>query len=142
MLKSIIFRDIDNLAKHINTLYESIFKKYGLHRGQFSFITRIVENHSISLKDLASSLRVDKTTVTKAIQKLENIGYVKKIQDNSDNRLFHLIATDNGIHLYKNIIKEKNHILEKVLQNFSDSEIVEFSVLINRMNNCLTRYYR
>lgn len=137
MLKSTLFRDINNLSKHINSLYESIFRRYGLHRGQFAFITMIVENKSISLKDLALSLRVDKTTVTKAVQKLEIVGYITKIQDDYDNRLFHLIATEKGLDLYKDIIREKNQILEKTLKNFSKQDIEQLTTLINKLNNAI-----
>jgi hypothetical protein len=40
LLQSSIFREIDNLSRHVNGIYEKIFKKYGLQRGQFVFITR------------------------------------------------------------------------------------------------------
>lgn len=139
MLHSTIFRDIDDLSKHINNVYESIFKRYGLHRGQFAFITRIVENEQISLKKLAQNLRLDKTTVTRAIQKLETAGYITKIQDNNDYRLFHLSATKSGIDLYQNIITEKNQIIDKILENFPVEQLNQLSLIVKDMNAQLAK---
>ncbi len=139
MLHSTIFRDIDDLSKHINNVYESIFKRYGLHRGQFAFITRIVENEQISLKKLAQNLRLDKTTVTRAIQKLETAGYITKIQDNNDYRLFHLCATKSGIDLYHNIITEKNQIIDKILENFPVEQLEQLSLIVKDMNTRLAK---
>lgn len=139
MLHSTIFRDIDDLSKHINNVYESIFKRYGLHRGQFAFITRIVENEQISLKKLAQNLRLDKTTVTRAIQKLETAGYITKIQDKNDYRLFHLSATKNGIDLYHNIITEKNQIIDRILENFPVEQLEQLSLVVKDMNTRLAK---
>lgn len=138
MLHNNIFRDIDDLSKHINNIYESIFKKYGLHRGQFAFITRIVENEQISLRELAENLRLDKTSVTRAVQKLESAGYVIKTQDIDDSRLFHLTITPKGLLLYQNIIEEKNRIIDKILDAFSPVEIKLLTDLIQRLNTGLS----
>ena len=139
MLHSTIFRDIDDLSKHINNIYESIFKRYGLHRGQFAFISRIVENEQISFKKLAQNLRLDKTTVTRAIQKLETAGYITKIQDNNDYRLFHLSATKSGIDLYHNIIAEKNQIIDRILENFPVEQLEQLSLIVKDMNTQLAK---
>ena len=139
MLHSTIFRDIDDLSKHINNIYESIFRRYGLHRGQFAFITRIVENEQISFKKLAQNLRLDKTTVTRAIQKLETAGYITKIQDNNDYRLFHLSATKSGIDLYHNIIAEKNQIIDRILENFPVEQLEQLSLIVKDMNTQLAK---
>ncbi len=139
MLHSTIFRDIDDLSKHINNIYESIFRRYGLHRGQFAFITRIVENEQISFKKLAQNLRLDKTTVTRAIQKLETAGYITKIQDNNDYRLFHLSATKSGIDLYHNIIAEKNQIIDRILENFPVEQLEQLSLIVKDMNAQLAK---
>ena len=137
MLQSTIFRDLDNLSKHINKIYETIFKKYGLQRGQFVFITRIVENECISLKELAAQIRVDKTTVTKAIQKLDSAGYIIKIIDKLDNRIIHLMPTEKAFTTYTEIITEKNKILQSVFANFTSLETDSFITMLNSLNNCL-----
>lgn len=140
MLQSTVFREIDNLARHINNIYESIFKKYGLHRGQFVFISRIVENKSINLKELAKTIRVDKTTVTKAIQKLEDSGYINKKVDQTDNRIIHLIATELGVSLYQNIIADKNALLGDIMDKFSIEEITEYIAMTRKLNNQLDSF--
>lgn len=137
MLQSTIFREIDNLARHINYTYENIFKEYRLHRGQFVFISRIVENKSINLKELAKSVRVDKTTVTKAIQKLEEAGYINKQIDHIDNRIIHLTPTDKCIDIYESIIKEKNDIINNIISKFSTKDITSYIEMTRHLNEYL-----
>ena len=107
LLQSSIFREIDNLSRHINGIYEKYSKIWLCSVGNFVFITRIVENQNINLKQLARNVRVDETTVTKAIQKLEDSGYIIKQTDHIDNRVIHLFPTEKSIHIYNCIIQEK-----------------------------------
>ena len=76
-----ILRDIDTLTREIHALYELKFKNYDLHRGQFLFLTRVYENPGITLGNLSYELKMDKTTITRAIQKLIDYGYVYKEQN-------------------------------------------------------------
>lgn len=139
LLQSSIFREIDNLSRHINGIYEKIFKKYGLQRGQFVFITRIVENQNINLKQLARNVRVDKTTVTKAIQKLEDSGYIIKQTDHIDNRVIHLFPTEKSIHIYNCIIQEKNQILGNLINKFTPEEFEFYIKMTISMNTHLDK---
>lgn len=139
LLQSSIFREIDNLSRHINGIYEKIFKKYGLQRGQFVFITRIVENQNINLKQLARNVRVDKTTVTKAIQKLEDSGYIIKQTDHIDNRVIHLFPTEKCIHIYNCIIQEKNQILSNLINKFTPEEFEFYIKMTISMNTHLDK---
>jgi DNA-binding MarR family transcriptional regulator len=139
LLQSSIFREIDNLSRHVNGIYEKIFKKYGLQRGQFVFITRIVENENINLKQLAKNVRVDKTTVTKAIQKLEDSGYIVKQIDQVDNRIIHLLPTEKCIKIYNCIIQEKNQILGNVINKFTPEEFEFYINMTINMNSFLDK---
>ncbi|MBX9866333.1 MAG: MarR family transcriptional regulator [Burkholderiales bacterium] len=139
MLQSNIFREIDNLSKHINIIYEKIFKKYGLQRGQFAFITRIVENKNINLKQLAQNIRVDKATVTKAMQKLEESGYVIKKIDQTDNRIIHLLPTEKCTRIYTCIIQEKNQLLSSIINKFTSEELELYISITRDINICLDK---
>lgn len=139
MIQYSIFREVDNLSRHINNIYENIFKKYRLHRGQFIFISRIVENQNINLKDLAKITRADKTTVTKAVQKLEENQYITKHIDPTDNRIIHLHPTELCIELYNKVISEKNKFLEAVLTDFPTAEIASYIQMTKNLNNYLDK---
>lgn len=139
MIQYSIFREVDSLSRHINNIYENIFKKYRLHRGQFIFISRIVENQNINLKDLAKITRADKTTVTKAVQKLEENQYITKHIDATDNRITHLHPTELCIELYNKVISEKNKFLEAVLKDFPTAEVASYIQMTKNLNNYLDK---
>lgn len=134
-LSNAILRDIDTLVREIHALYESKFKSYALQRGQFIFLTRIYENPGISLSDLSYELKLDKTTITRAIQKLIDSGYLIKQQDEIDKRVWHLFSTDKCKELYDEIITEKNRIILICFNGIDPAEVNNFAKIVNIILN-------
>lgn len=133
LLTSTLLRDLDNLIREIHTIYEANFKSYSLQKGQFAYITRVCENEGINLAELSFRLKVDKTTTTKAAQKLINSGFIIKVQDDLDRRVWHLYPTNKTRELYSQIIGEKNRVLELCFSGFSDNERNQFAGLVAKM---------
>jgi DNA-binding MarR family transcriptional regulator len=132
-LESNLLRELDALIREINTIYEVKFKKYALQKGQFVYLTRICETPGINLVELSYQLKIDKTTTTKAVQKLVNAGLVVKQQDASDKRIWHLNPTVNAQHVYAEIIAEKNRVFNCCLAGISRTEIEGMRQLIEKM---------
>ena len=133
-LTTTALRDIDTLVREIHTLYESKFKYYDLQRGQFIFLTRIYENPGISLSDLSYELKMDKTTITRAIQKLIDAKYIKKQQDDADKRLWHLYALDKCQKVYHEIIAEKNRIMSICFNGVAPEDSIIFNNVVNTIS--------
>jgi DNA-binding MarR family transcriptional regulator len=132
-LTSTLLRDLDNLVREIHTIYESSFKNFSLQKGQFAYLTRICEHEGINLADLSFQLRVDKTTTTKAVQKLILSNLIIKEQDTLDKRIWHLFPTDKTRELYSQIILEKNRVLELCFAGFNSKEQISFGNLVTKM---------
>ncbi|MCE2706489.1 MAG: MarR family transcriptional regulator [Proteobacteria bacterium] len=129
-LISTLLRNIDTIARETHAIYESKFKKYKLQRGQFLFLTRICETPDINLQELSYQLKMDKTTITKAVQKLIAAGYINKNPDEKDRRISHLTPTNKATQIYNEIITEKNRITEICFKNISSENSEMLSKLI------------
>lgn len=129
-----ILREIGSLSRAIHSISDIKYKQLKLQKGQFTFLTRICENPGINFIDLSNMLKVDKTTTTKAVQKLIKIGYVDKVQDETDKRGYNLFPTQKSIEVYDLIIKEENRNIEVCLDKFTESEKMVINQLVKRMS--------
>lgn len=134
-LTNTVLRDIDTLIREIHALYESKFKHYDLQRGQFIFLTRVYENPGISLRNLSYELKMDKTTITRAIQKLIDSKYIYKQQDTSDKRIWHLYASEKSKQIYSEIITEKNRVTSICFKGVSADESAIFKKIVNTISS-------
>jgi Transcriptional regulators len=134
-LNNEILREIGALSRTVHAKSDLKFKEYQLQKGQFIFLTRICENQGINYIQLSNMLRVDKTTTTKAVQKLIANGYIQKAQDESDNRAYKLYPTPKAMELYELVIEEENTNIGICFKDFSMEEMTMVYELVKRMSN-------
>ncbi len=87
---------ISILYRQGNRYYDRVLAQYGIGYGQQFYLTRIYENQGMSMFDLANLGHYDKGTVTKAIQKLVDLGYLHIRTDERDKRMRRLYTTESA----------------------------------------------
>lgn len=132
-LKSFILREVGMLARCIQSVSDIKFRETGLQRGQFIFLTRVVEHPGINLIELSDILKVDKTTTTKAIQKLIAEDYVRRERGPLDKREWRLYPTDRALAVYPGLIGEENRYIDTCFRGFSPEERDTVHRLCRRM---------
>ena len=110
------------LYRYGNMYLDKRFAPLKISAAQAKILLMLYKNESITQVELSQILRLDRGNVTRSIKKLENIHYIKRIRDNKDNRIYHLILTEKGKKIKSqvcNIFLEWSNIL---LKNFSKEE--------------------
>lgn len=128
-----ILRDIGVIARSLDSIANIEFKDLHLTRGQYLYLVRIKENPGIIPDNLSEMIKVDRTTASRAIQKLERSGLIEKRADSVNKKIKRLFTTPKGDELAKYIIKENNYSNEVALKGLSDEEIKFFSQLLNKI---------
>ena len=118
-----------DLGKHISTLYrygrsymDHQMNAYEVGSGQYSFIFYLYNHDGASQDAISKALAMDKTTTTRAIQKLEEGGLVQRLVDEQDHRINHVYLTPAGYALQKELIDFSQDWEAILLANFDDTE--------------------
>lgn len=69
---------------------------YGIGSGQFTFLAELFTKDGVSQEELASLIRCDKATVARAMQRLEDEGYVVRKRSAEDGRINLVNLTDKA----------------------------------------------
>lgn len=92
-----------NLGKWISLLYRYsqiyIFRElepYNIGQGQALFLLALYKNDGLSQEELARSIKIDKGTTARAIDKLEKAGYVYRKQNENDMRVNQILLTQKA----------------------------------------------
>ena len=133
MLNHQFLREVGAVARCVQSLSDVNFKKLALQRGQFVFLTRICESPGLHLLELSQLLKVDKATATKAVQKLEAEGYVRKEQNQTDKRMVHLFPTERAQEAYPELIAEENRYLARCFAGMTKEEQARAETLLRRI---------
>ncbi len=131
-----VLRTIGTIARALDSIANIEFREIDLARGQYVYLARICEAPSIIQEQLVNQLKVDRATVARSVQKLEQHGFVERRADESNQKIKRLFPTNQGLDVYQTIKAENDYstsvsvsgmtadekkILESLLEKMSDN---------------------
>lgn len=117
-----ILREIGMIARALDSISNIEFKEHDLTKGQYLYLVRICENPGIILEKLAEMIKVDRTTASRAVKKLDMNGFIEKKGDQHNKKIKRLYPTEKGQSVYPFIIRENDHSNKVALDGFSEEE--------------------
>lgn len=117
-----ILREIGMIARALDSISNIEFKDLELTKGQYLYLVRICENPGIIQEKLAEMIKVDRTTVARAIKQLEVHGFIEKKDDEHNKKIKKLFPTDKGKQVFPFIKRENDHSNRVALAGLSESE--------------------
>lgn len=129
----VVLRDIGVIARSLDSIANIEFKELALTKGQYLYLVRIYENPGIIPERLAELIKVDRTTLSRAVKKLEAHDFIEKRTDKNNKKIKHLYPTNQGAEAALFILRENDYSNAVALKNFSPEEIQIFSKLVTKM---------
>ena len=100
----------------------------GLTMSQCSAIMEIGSSGGLSVVDLASRMSLDKSTLSRTVENLSQLGLVNRDIDPLDRRFVRLTLTEQGSRVYANFNNAFDSYLSKVLESippYKKEQVIE-----------------
>lgn len=124
---------ISIVQRNTNRYFDLSLTAEQIGSGQQFFLLRIAENEGITMYDLARIGNYDKGTVTKAVQKMEQQGYVRMEVDEHDKRVRHLYTTERAREVVDRVYTLRDEWNDKITRTFTPEEREQVFALLARM---------
>ena len=122
--------------------FDKLLSKYELGYTQLIFLTQIYENEGISMNELAVEGGFDKGTITKSIQRLEQLSYVRIENSEVDKRSKLLYTTSKAQEimpeLYSMRLEWKNYLSSDI----SEDEYTAYNKVLAKLIDKAKEYSR
>ena len=128
-----LLHDLKVLERKIAHIFE---KRLGISLTRFQIIKYLYEVDVATPKQLSKILEIDAAAITRHINKLEKAGYVEKSRNKANNREVYVRITETS----KNKINkctEETDISQIIGKEFTDEDLKQLIVLLNKFNNNL-----
>ena len=136
-----ITRCMLDVCRCLDAIREGQFVKFGLTRGQHSFLTRIAENPGINQENLSYILKVDRSTTAKALKKLIDKGYIKKVHPENNKKEWILFITEEGKALNDSMEASVINPLENLYEGVSAEDLDMFYKVLSTMDSNIVPSY-
>ncbi|WP_320045553.1 MarR family transcriptional regulator [uncultured Desulfobacter sp.] len=91
-------------------------------------------NQSLTMKEIGALLGKEKSTITTLVNKLEKLGYVKKVKRSRDQRTTYVCLTEKGLSIEKIFDEISAEVQNTAYHDFTQEERKEFLRLLKKMN--------
>ena len=129
------------IGKHIGEIHRSSciyfgkkFKRFGIGAGQYLFLLNLYKHDGITQEELAQKVKLDKGTTARAIKKLEDQGYVKRVKKENDRRAYKLEVTEKAEQIKKDVYVIMNEWENEVRKCLANEESQELENLLNKLS--------
>ncbi len=113
---------IKTLMKARRNLLDKVLLPYGITASEVMILKNVYENDGITQDELGEFSLVDRTTISRRIKKLENLGYLRKERDEKDKRAFRIYKTKKANELYELINKTLDDFQATTSKGITDEE--------------------
>ena len=131
-----VFKEILQLNYKIN--YKELLD-IDLYPGQPILLETIFEKEGITQSELSNLSLKKPATITTMINRLENIGYIKRVSDINDKRIIRLYLTDLGKEKYYQLLNLKRTMSNNIFKGMSDEDISNVYNLLFKIKNNLEK---
>jgi DNA-binding MarR family transcriptional regulator len=103
-----------------------------LEQGQMDALDLLARRDNRPMKELAVRLRVDPSTATRAMQRLEADGLVERFTSPEDGRVVLVRITDEGRARHSDVARRRSTAMMHILSEFEPDERAQFADLLDK----------
>lgn len=110
-----------------------------LEQGQMDTLDLLSRRNDRPMKELAARLRVDPSTATRAIQRLEADGLVERYPSPEDGRVVLVRITDEGTRRHDDVAARRSTAMMHILSEFGPDDRARLADLLDRFVESVDR---
>ncbi len=122
------------LANRTSRAFAKIYTdQFGISIPEWRVLAHLSQVNGVSVREIQSRVDMDKSKVTRAVQRLEASNLVHKIQSETDRRLVVLTLTPAGRDVIKKLAPQAGTYETEVLRGLTESEKLIFRKAIQTL---------
>jgi MarR family transcriptional regulator, transcriptional regulator for hemolysin len=134
----LFFQQLTQLYRPFESKLNVELGKHQLYRAQWSILYYIVNFGSPTLVEISNYLGVEKPTVTRTINRLEELGYVENIPG-KDKREKRMQLTDLGKKVYLEVRETVDEFEREIIEGVSEKELLQAILVMKTIRNNLIK---
>lgn len=111
-----------------------------LEIGQMDTLDLLVQQPAWRMGDLADALRVDPSTATRAVQRLEKFGLATRCNSPEDKRVVMVSATSAGHERHADAAAHRQELMQHILSSFGHGELENLASTLERFIGAIDEF--
>lgn len=127
-----IEHELTLIVKNLNTLTRHCH--FPMDRSHYILLSTLQNKDAIPIGDLAQELLLDKSTITRQIEAMENKKFVERIRSKDDARSVLVSTTEYGRQLIQTMHSLRIDLLKNMLSDWTSEEVKQLENVLLKLN--------
>lgn len=114
-------------------------KDYNLSFGQYPILIRLYDDRPSTQQNLAKIFQLNESTITRALNKLEEKEYIEKHPDYENKRKNYVKVTPKGAKIAKEVMDYDEQWDKICSENLSEKEFEEFKTTLKKIYSTIVK---
>jgi DNA-binding MarR family transcriptional regulator len=119
----------------LTTTLDRALAEFDMTHAQLGIFLRLLHGKANTAADLAREMVIDTGAMTRALDRLEEKGFIRRLRSNADRRVVEVTLTEKGKSLADQMTLVAITALNHHLRDFSSEELDQFKGYLRRMIN-------
>ena len=111
-----------------------ILNAYTITPPQFVALQWLFEHGDMTIGDLSNKMYLAFSTTTDLVDRMEKNNLVMRLREEQDRRVVRIKLLKEGERIIEEVIQKRQEYLETVLADFSQTEVEQFSSLLEKLH--------
>lgn len=121
---------IKSLGSWLDTQMETGLKPLGLSRSQFAVMMALLENDGLTQVEIGRQLTMPGSAVTRNIDRLEQVGFVKRHNHETSRRSYRIHLTNEGRKIAPQLFAVVEDVNKRLLSSLSLADNKKFQTIL------------
>lgn len=130
-----LFRQMGIISRQATMNMNHEASQYNLDNNLFLILIRIVEHEGLNQSQLSHMVKIDKTTLSRSLRKLEDKGFITKKVNSKNKKFKELFPTTQALQIYDRLIGFETTYIQSVMKALTSSELVQLEAILNKIEN-------
>ena len=135
-----IYKCFNITSKHASVFLDEKFSKFELCSGHRVFVKKIYENPGITRDQIKNIAHVHASNVTRAIDYMEEKGYITKVLKEDDKRICLLFPTEKLKEVYDVLIEAEKEWTSIITEGLTEEELAMYKKFLSISTELSVKY--
>ncbi len=127
-------RTVAKLYRQGRGFMDQRMSAFGLGSGQHIFLFHLYNHNGTSQDELSRGLELDKGTTARALQKLEERGFVNRVTDEKDKRINRVFLTDKAYDIQEELKSFSQQWKAILVSGMTNEELIQLKQLMEKLS--------
>ena len=131
------YLELMQTSKAIQECIKMEMMNYKINITEFSVLEVLYFKEKQTIQQIGKSILISSGSMTYVIDKLEQKGFIKRIDCPDDRRVIHVVLTENGMNLMEKVMPKHRELIHSMFEDLTDDESHTMVKLLKKVSKRL-----